>query len=184
MELETNRFEYLPTYKKGEHLYDGIPIASISAFEILKDDGIKEIDTLMKEMLAWRKQMFGTLAPDHYGFHFMQLIADTKTKVIWRLRSLDDKDLTALIGEEPSSNKTAYQITEELIEEHKETTGNYLIVPSNHVEEGLGERAFNNRVEKLKVQTNRVCPPLFDLEKINEVKDFIERHSVFKNKNT
>lgn len=175
MENLNDRFVYAPSCKKGKSLFDGLPIPSMEAYEILQEQGVKSIDNKMKEMLEWRKQMFGTLETEHYGFHFKELMIDTKAKVSLMLYNIDS-DISSFLNDDT----TQYNITKNLIETHKESTGNYAIYVTNQIEKGLGDRAFNNRVKKLLTNESRVCPDLFDYEKIDAVRSFVESYDKLK----
>ncbi len=147
MEKFDDRFQYLPQWKKGDYTFDGLAIPTLDTFEILEEDGVERISAFMKELLEWRKTIFGTLDKEHYGFCFSQHIVDTKAKVVLTLHGIKDDDDLSWLSEK--RGQSTYQISKDVIEEHQATSGRFTIMNSSLVEKDIGDRAFANRIKAL-----------------------------------
>lgn len=133
-----DRFVYLPTYRKGVSEYDGTPIASHEAYEILGKDGIEELDCFISKLISLRKLVLGRARKEAYGLDSLITIFDMKSRIALYLR--DNPVLENL-------HEDDFEIFDFLKENPLKSF--YAIDKSPLIELGITERKFKNRVNRL-----------------------------------
>lgn len=75
-------WKYLtPEFPQGEYSFAGLPCPTKKALEILGADGINEIDKRFKDMIAWKKTLYGDQS-SKLGFDLIQDFKNEKGEMI------------------------------------------------------------------------------------------------------
>jgi len=80
--LPHSEWKYLvPRFPQGDYSFEGLPCPTKKALEVLGEEGITEIDKRFKEMIAWKRTLYGEQSK-RLGFDLIQDFINEKGDMI------------------------------------------------------------------------------------------------------
>ena len=77
-----DRFVYVPTIKSNGCLYDGSPLVHKKTYKLMGDEGVKELDDFIKQIVETRKKAISMVIESAYGLKNFVSVFDFKHKIL------------------------------------------------------------------------------------------------------
>lgn len=129
--VEDNNLIYIPEDMKGKHLFDGIPCPTIEVHDLIGDKGVEKIHNKMKQMLEWRKTMFGEKTKENYGFTALERFVDVQNEIVLAVGGTIQNEIEQLVDSVGEEN--AIQFYPSLVVSNVYAKNNYeKLISKNH----------------------------------------------------
>ena len=128
---EKDRFVYVPRIKSDGCLYNGNPLVHKEAYEILGDEGVKELDDFIKQIVETRKKVITSMVETAYGLPVSFHVFDFKHKILLSvsMHGLNEFEKPDYVGEARDNSYKLFRVDWKKFQ-------------------NIGDRAFKNEVNR------------------------------------